>query len=351
MTMMTTTTTSTTKIAKMMTTTTTTTTTTSSTKATKVVMTTITTTTIMATTTTTTKMTMITTTTTTTITTTPATTATTSTTATKGHNEDYHHQSWSEFEALVVSMPSAGALSMLGACHAGMPISQGRGSPRRMCRAGEWFEEDDSCEEGNIFEDASSEESANEREDVNVVADDSPSDNITLSESENEEPPQKGIEDHTYISRTAARACPRSRVRAQTLVARAAAAAGSLPGRGWAGPPVLIVADKEATGHRGRPARPVQGRAAAAPFPGVRTGATNILAASKKGAGVSYPPPHSSRKLGAACYKTRGTRRIPLAPHTMSTTGASERVVAGLAAADTPLSIRITPEALPLPPE
>ncbi|XP_047118651.1 gamma-glutamylcyclotransferase-like [Schistocerca piceifrons] len=55
----------------------------------------------------------------------------------------------------------------------------------------QWFEEDDSCKEGNIFEDASSEESANESADVNIEADDSPSDNITSSESENEEPPQK----------------------------------------------------------------------------------------------------------------------------------------------------------------
>ncbi|XP_047104929.1 piggyBac transposable element-derived protein 3-like [Schistocerca piceifrons] len=65
----------------------------------------------------------------------------------------------------------------------------------------QWFEEDDSYEEGNIFEDASSEESANRPADVNIEADDSPSDNITSSESENEEPPQKDIEDHTYISR------------------------------------------------------------------------------------------------------------------------------------------------------
>ncbi|XP_047115779.1 uncharacterized protein LOC124795740 [Schistocerca piceifrons] len=55
----------------------------------------------------------------------------------------------------------------------------------------QWFEEDDSCEEGNIFEDASSEESANEPANVNIEADDSPSDNITSSESDNEEPPQK----------------------------------------------------------------------------------------------------------------------------------------------------------------
>ncbi|XP_046988979.1 uncharacterized protein LOC124594653 [Schistocerca americana] len=70
-----------------------------------------------------------------------------------------------------------------------------------------------------------------------------------------------------------------------------------------------------------------------------------------KGRRVSYRPPHSSRQLGAACYNTRGTQRVPLAPHTMATTGASERVVAGLAAAYTPLSIRITLAALPLPPE
>ncbi|XP_047111849.1 farnesol dehydrogenase-like [Schistocerca piceifrons] len=49
----------------------------------------------------------------------------------------------------------------------------------------QWFEEDDSCEEGNIFEDASSEESANEPADVSIEADDNPSNNITSSESEN----------------------------------------------------------------------------------------------------------------------------------------------------------------------
>ncbi|XP_047104473.1 piggyBac transposable element-derived protein 4-like [Schistocerca piceifrons] len=65
----------------------------------------------------------------------------------------------------------------------------------------QWFEEDDSCEEGNIFEDSSSEESANEPAHVNIEADDSSSDNITSSESGNEEPAEKGIEDHTYISR------------------------------------------------------------------------------------------------------------------------------------------------------
>ncbi|XP_047103800.1 piggyBac transposable element-derived protein 3-like [Schistocerca piceifrons] len=65
----------------------------------------------------------------------------------------------------------------------------------------QWFEEDDSYGEGNIFEDASGEESANEPAGVNIEADDSPSDNITSSESENEEPPQKGIEDYVYISR------------------------------------------------------------------------------------------------------------------------------------------------------
>ncbi|XP_049779169.1 uncharacterized protein LOC126176077 [Schistocerca cancellata] len=60
------------------------------------------------------------------------------------------------------------------------------------CLESMWFfEEDYFCEEGNIFEDASSEESANEPADVNIEAYDSPSDNITPSQSENKEPPQK----------------------------------------------------------------------------------------------------------------------------------------------------------------